>query len=454
MKQPGKYIIYLLFGLFTASALMPSCTDGNGPDDLKPTDRVSLSISFHSAQTRAENGVRGTEIDVESESKIYSLAVLVFKSGSDELDGSKFINRELKDTQDAQDREDYKELEEIKEIELTPGVRDIYIIANAPDGHFSGVTDRTSFKAKLEDLSAQKVYGFQEGESSGDTPIGGEDPVDRYTNLVMSQSFIGLTIEGGEKQYLGYTEEELPEGATPLNEGKPVELVRLVARVAIQKIAFELPAELTFDGIKTTDYNQYVDTVFMINAKTSSTYFPGETGFTGPDGSFVHGNIPGYNFLKGKLSNISGESTYADYLSKPVNFPEYDIENNQVPLWFYAFENSQSNTYPTGFVIGVKYQYKNTQDSELEVKKAYYVVTVNRAGAGSANHNFIKRNNQYGIKVTIKGLGSYVGDYPRSAGIGALRATGFLSSQDTDGVMEIEETVGPNLFPWTGDIYK
>lgn len=460
MKQPGKNIIHLLFGLLTAAVFMlPSCADGNGPDNLKPADKVSLSISFHSAQqTRAENGVRGTEIDTEGESKIYSLAVLVFKNGSEELDGSKSIDRKLKDTEGAEEREDYEELNEIKEIELTAGIRDIYIIANAPDGHFSGVTDRTSFRAKLEDLSAQKVYGLQEGGTSGDTPIGGEDPVDRYTNLVMSQSFTGLTIEGAEKHYLGsYTEDELPEGVTPLNEGDPVELVRLVARVAIQKIAFALPESLNFDGQLTSNYNQYVDTVFMINAKTSSPYFPGETGFTEPDGSFGHGNTIGYNFLKGKFSNIPDGSTHANYLYKPLNFEHYDIENNQVPLWFYAFENGQSETYPTGLVIGVKYQYKNpgeSEDGDPKIKKAYYVVTVNRDGAGSADHNFIKRNNQYGIKVTIKGLGSYVGDYPRLAESAVFRAADFLSSQDIDGVMEIEETVGPNLFPWTGDIYK
>lgn len=459
MNQPGKYIIYLFFGLFTAAALMPSCTDGNGPDNFnRPTDKVSLSISFHSAQTRTENGVRGTEIDEESESKIYSLAVLVFKNGSDELDGSKFIDRNPKDIPDAEGREDYEELNEIKEIELTAGVRDIYIIANAPNGHFSGVTGRASFKQKFEELSAQGMYGQQEDETSGDTPIGGEEPDDKYTNLVMTQSFTGLTIEGAEKHYLGsYTEDELPEDVTPLNEGNPVELARLVARVAIQRIAFALPTTLEFEeGISTSSYNQYVDTVFLINARTVSSYFPEDNAFPNPEGSFSHGNKIGYEFLKDKVPTAAG-SVYADYLYKPINFENYDIENNQVPLWFYAFENGESEDFPTAFVIGVKYQYKNpgdSEDSEPKRKKAYYVVVVNREGKGSADHNFIKRNNQYGIQVTITGLGDYTGDYPKSAESAVLRAMSFLSSQDMDGVMEIEETVGPNLFPWTGDVYK
>lgn len=458
MNQPGKYIIYLFLGLFTAVALMPSCTEGNGPDDLnRPADKVSLSISFHAAQqTRAENGVRGTEIDEESESKIYSLAVLVFKNGSDELDGSKFIDRTLKNTQDAGEREDYVELNEIKEIELTAGTRDIYIIANAPDGYFNDVADRTSFKAKLGDLSAQKVYGRQEGESTGDTPIGGEEPVDQYTNLVMTQSFTGLSIEGAEKHYLGsYAADELPVGVTPLNDGNPVELVRLVARVAIQKIVFNLPNTLEFEqGISTSDYNQYVDTVFLINARIRSSYFPGENGFTDPTGFFGHGNTAGYNFLKGKFSDIPDGSTYADYLYIPLaNFTYYDIEEgNHVPLWFYVFENGESLTYPTAFVIGVKYQYKNPGDSEVKTKKVYYPVVVNSDGSGNgADHDFIKQNNQYGIRVTIKGLGIYMTDYPglRSA---SVRAMNELA--DMEGIMEIAETVGPDLFPWTGNVYK
>lgn len=461
MNQTGKNIIYLLFGLFTAAVFISSCTDGNEPDDFKhPADKVSLSISFHSAQhTRAENGLRGTEIDEISESKIYSLAVLVFKNGSDELDGKQFINRvqELKDG----GYTDYKELNEIKDIELTAGIRDVYIIANASDGHFSTVTNRTTFMAKVEELRAQGMYDhpIDNRPEPGDTPIGGEEPDDRYTNLVMTQSFIDLPINrGAEKHYLGYTGNDgRPEGVTtgtPLNGTNPVELVRLVARVAIQKIAFDLPETLEFDtGNPTSIYNQYVDTVFLINAKTVSSYFPEDNAFPKPAGSFGHGDTIGYNFLKGNFSIPDG-STYAEYLYKPINFTEYDITGNQVPLWFYAFENGDSGTYPTAFVIGVKYQYKNGPDGELKRKKVYYLVVVNRPNEDKeATHDFIKRNNQYGIQVTIKGLGSYMTDYPPTESA-LLRTVDLLSAQDAEEVLEIEETVGPNLFPWTGDIYK
>ena len=474
MNQPGKFIAYLLFGLF-AVAFISSCTDGNEPGEIDyPKDRALLSISFYAGQqTRAENRLRANEgggIDEDvfnRESKIYSLAVFVFKHGSGELDGKKFIKREIVDIEGVSFK-DYKELDEIKEIALTPGIRDVYIIANAPDfylnedGAFNNVTDMASFRQIVEELSNQGMYDHPEGggPNPDDTPIGGEEPDDRFTNLVMSQSFIELPINSGaEKHYLGYTGNGgRPDGettGTPLDGTNPVELVRLVARVAIQKIAFALPDQLEFEaGIPTGIYNQYVDTVFMLNAKTVSSYFPEDDAFQKPADSFGHGNTAGYSFLKGKFLNIPDGSTYVDYLYIPINFPDYDIEEgNHVPLWFYAFENPDSETSPTSFVIGVKYQYRNGVDGELKTKKVYYPVVVNRPYAGkTVAHDFIKRNNQYGIRVTIQGLGNYINEYPTKSA--ALRAMSFFLSQDMEGVMEIEETVGPNLFPWTGNVYK
>lgn len=464
MNQTGKYIVYLLFGLLTATAFISSCTDGNEQGGINPVkDKVSLSISFQSEQhLRAGNGLRaneGGEIDpdvFDRESTVYSLAVFVFDGNK--LDGSKFIDRTIKAGTNSPDKA-YKEITKIEEIELTAGVRDVYIIANAPDdkdGHFNSVTDFDSFKAMMEELSKQEMYGHDRGGTTdpNDPPIGGVDPDDRFTNLVMTQSFKGLQLNSGApKHYLGYTD-GVPVGETGMlvNGTNPVELVRLVARVAIQKITFDLPATLTFDpGILTSNYNHYVDTVFMINAKIVSSYFPEDNTFPNPGGSFGHGNTTGYNYLRSQFSNIPDGSTYTDYLYIPINFKDYDITGGHVPLWFYTFENKDSGSFPTGFVIGVKYQYINPGESVVKAKKVYYPVVVNVNGStNGAGHNFIKRNNQYGIRVTIKKVGSYMTDYSglRST---ALRAMNILSEE---GVVEIEETVGPDLFPWTGNVYK
>ncbi|WP_418893013.1 fimbrial protein [Limibacterium fermenti] len=464
MNKTGKYIAYLFFSLFTFLAFMASCTAENEPEKLiSPGDKISLSISFHSAQqTKTQNGLRGTEIDLEGEKKIYSLAVFIFKSGTNELDGKKIINRELSGAADDQNRKDYKEVSEMKDIELTAGMRDIYIIANAPDNHFDGVNNWTSFTTSTELLGEQKTYGSKiDDGTSGETPIGGEVPEEKYTNLVMTQSFKNLPLNSGaEKHYLGYTENGgIPSAdspGTPLLDGdkKPikVELVRLVARVAIQKISFNLPKSYEFEtGKPTSNFNHYIDGVFMLNAKNISSYFPDE--FSTSDGNFGQGNTEGYNFLVDKTTNISANAVLADYLYKPLSFPEYDIINNQVPLWFYAFENNQSENYPTGFVIGVKYQYINPNETDIQELKAYYLLSINREGIKNGKgHDFIKRNNQYGLNVTIKGVGNLIAGYSTKSA--SLRTADILSAQEDAGVLEIEETVGPNLFPWTGDIYK
>lgn len=456
MNKTGKYIAYQLFGLFTAIALLSACAEGNGPGDIDtPSDKHTLSITLNPATTKAGNGLRtnnygiGSDV-IASESKVYSLAVFVFKHGSKELDGHKIIERE--DSVPGY----YKEVHEITNIELTAGYRDVYIIANAPKNYFNDVIsgDLDDLRAKMEELENQKMHIVDDG-TNPDEPIGGETPATGYTNLVMTQSFLNLPLNSGAaNHYLGYAGNGYPSG---VNTGQPlldnannpikVELVRLVARVAIQKIEFDLPTSLTFGATTTSNFNQYVDTVFLVNAKTQSSYFPEEAGFDGST-AFGQGNTTGYDFLVGKTTfGIASSSSYAEYLYKPIaNVPSYNIENNHTPLWFYSFENKDSAASPTALVIGVVFQYLDAS-STLKVLKAYYPVIINEIGSNnSADHNYIKRNYQYGINVKIKGLGTLYTDYPgtRSA----------FTANDMSGILEIEETVGTDLFPWTGNIYK
>ena len=103
-------------------------------------------------------------------------------------------------------------------------------------------------------------------------------------------------------------------------------------------------------------------------------------------------------------------------------------------------------TNPTYFVIGVRYNFESKKNpGVIKTVKSYYPVKVNEKGtANGADHNYIKRNNQYLISVKIKGLGSIYGDNPVE----------LKSSQVSDQNIEITETVGQNLFPWTGNVYR
>jgi hypothetical protein len=96
-------------------------------------------------------------------------------------------------------------------------------------------------------------------------------------------------------------------------------------------------------------------------------------------------------------------------------------------------------------VIGVRYNFESTKDAGvIKTVKCYYPVIVNAPAPGKTTHDYIKRNYQYGIKATIKGLGTVYGN----------NASLLKSAQSPNMAIEIDETIGKNLFPWEGNTYK
>lgn len=456
MKKQKLYILLgLIVGYFTCS-----CSDKDHDyDDTLPVAKTSLSISLNSSeQNLKESDTRSSGYsDSRAEKKIYSIAVLIFKSSTGELDGYKSINREIIDVSGKNYDKEYKEINEIQEINLTAGERDIYVVANAPDNYFSSVKDLPSFNTKYEELSTQGLYdhlGTTVGVPGGD-PIGGVGASDLNTNLTMCGYLRNILFNNTEDHhYLGYTENGgLPVGVSEgyvLNAGKAFVLERLAARVAIQKIEFQLPTSLEFEkGYPTNSYTYQIDSVFILNAKTASSFYVNKS--ISLSEFFGHGNQIGFTHLsKSSYSSIiNSKSTYTDYLNEPLFTNEYDITVNDRPLWFYLFENNESTQYPTSFVIAAKFNFRSSIDNTLKTTKVYYPIIVNANGitSGAADHNYIKRNYQYGIKVKIKGLGSF---YDPS-NISTIRST----SQNSESLnLELSETIGRNLFPWIGNIYK
>lgn len=418
-------------------------------------NQISLSVSLN----QLGNGVKSSgNIDTNSdtEKQIYSLDVFIFKSQGEyeggKLDGHKMIPRTIINGNE------YKVIDEITGISLTAGKRDIYVVANAPTNHFSGVSSFTDFLTKFENLQTQGLFDHPGTvtPSPSDPPIGGIDPSDLKTNLTMCNYMKDVSFNNLETQhYLGYTTASgYPNGITSgqlLDGNNPFLVERLVARVAIQRIEFELPNDgLLFESgsAKVTNFTHHIDSVFMMNVKTAS-WFP--TGVTNAlTGNYGHGCDTGYKFLKnGKINNLNPSSQLKTYLTEPIFTQNYDITNiapTDTPLWYYVFENGESSLYPTYFVIGVRYNFESTKNpGVIKTVKCYYPVIVNAPAAGkTADHDYIKRNYQYGIRVKIKGLGTVYGNNP----------TELKSLQTDDSSIEINETVGKNRFPWTGNIYK
>jgi len=452
-----KHINLLMIAL--AGTLMYSCSGEEAvPVVDTPEQHTSLSVLLNANQQGKEKS-SGNQ-DKDAESKVYSLEVLIFKSDGEreagQLDGYGYVIRQTENVSGQTYDKQYVEIDEIREIELTAGKRDIYVIANAPDKHFNGVTNIQGFLERFENLYTQGRYphpGTVTPDPDEGLPIGGINPSDLKTNLTMCNYIKDVTFSKVHKNhYLGYTTNNGRPDNTDPNDGyllagvNPFLIERLVARVAIQKIEFELLNDLPFEGSTYTsdDYTYHIDSVFMMNVKTTSK-FAAESQLGFIEG-FGHGCDVGYTFLKnqGLLNNLHPQSQYTNFLAEAISTPNYNIEINATPLWFYAFENTDSS-YPPYLVIGVRYNFKSSKDSIDKTVKSYYAVEINPSGSGKqADHDHIKRNHQYGISVKIKGLGSWYGNNP----------VPLKSMQTADQDIEVTEIVGENLFPWTGDIYN
>lgn len=437
-----------------------SCSGDNalpGTDEVIGENKIELSISFNESEFGKEKSSGNIDNNSNTEKQIYSLDVFIFKSqgeyGAGDLDGHKPIDRTIINGNE------YKTIDEVKGIALTAGKRDIYVVANAPINRFNGVSNINDFLAKYESLHTQGLVDHPGPvtPSPSEPPIGGIDPSDLKTNLTMCNFIKNVPFDNQYQQhYLGYITNGGRPSSVPGNYGKPLDgdnpfkVERLVARVAIQKIEFELPNDgLLFEtgSSKVTNFTYHIDSVFMMNVKTAS-WFP--TGVTTPlTGNYGHGCATGYKFLKnGKISNLNPSSQLKTFLTEPIFTQYYDITKiapTDTPLWYYVFENGESTLYPTYFVIGVRYNFESMKNpGVIKTVKCYYPVVVNAPGAGAVDHDYIKRNYQYGIKVKIKGLGTVYGNNPSE----------LKSTQTDDLSIEVNETVGENLFPWTGNIYK
>lgn len=439
-----------------------SCSSDNEFDNPKPNEETksSLSISINGLDNMNDvrssgNVVNPTDPKRIDETKIYSLEVLIFKPDGSR-DAYAHIDRVI-------DGADYKEISEIKNISFTASTagRDVYVIANASNQFFSTATTLTLFKGMLESLATQGTYPHPGvvPSSPSEPPIGGVDPSDLKTNLTMIGSIINYSFNNtATHHYLGYeTANGFPGGVDPTGgtgavvgtAGSPFYLERLVARVALKKISFALPSSLTFEtGFPTSEYTYHLDTVFLANVKEKSRF---STNATIPTANFGHGDQIGYTFLRTNWTNISATSTLDQKLQEPIYSTSYDITTNDIPLWFYAFENQEASA-PTSFVIGVRYNFKSTKDNKIKTVKCYYPVVVNRPGYPSkpaGQHDYIKRNNQYGLSVTIKKLGLF-----STSSIEELRSTPTELNYLDESVISVEEEVGDNLFSWIGDKYN
>lgn len=470
------FLVFMLVAL-----LMPSCSDDDTTVKSDPSDpdsqEVYLSIGGLSSMdvNTATKGLRSVgDPNNNDESEIYSYDVFIFKPDGtlDAYVSRPRVSINVSDPSVSYDKA-YQVRDSIANIKCTAGTRDIFVIANGTD-YYSGTTmtkaQFISTFTKDIDAQGQGTTTSPNAHPSGTTfkpvsvepGIGGYIPSDLKTNLTMFGCALNVKLNPSyDNHYIGFHENGngFPNGVTSgdvlIDPTYKFKLYRLASRIAIKNITLDLPTSLPLEsGQSISDYEAYIDTVFLVNVKTAS-FFADSLVTSVPDDYFYQGDDFGYKFLKSKsLSYLEQNNMYnGRFCESTGGVKSYDITKSQSLLWFYTFENYNiSNpkslvTNPTTVVIGVRFDF-NSKSSPGTAKtvKYYYPVQVNYKSQTGVDHLGVKRNHQYRLSVTIKALSNY----------GPSQAQNIKSSAlvDDTSSIDVEEEVGTNLFPWNGAIYK
>lgn len=322
------------FYLMTAfcAIILSACSGDTDPAPTTEKDRTAkLEISLVGTTTRATGTLPG---DTGAENDLNTIAVGVFNSDNSTNTIAEFDSDQL------------TAKSAVINCTPSPGCT-IVVVANAPSGHFAGVTTLSDFNAKTVNLSQTNSGGVQVN-----------------TNLPMSaqQTGVGLTVA-------------VPTTVTLV-------LSRLVSRISIAdiKTAFDPIGQYKAATFTATD-------IFLYNAKSVSTVDPAT-----PETTVL----------------ISGETTGNEYLKNALSNVLIPADGYTTPYWFYTFANDA--TSPTKLVIKGKFDADGASGSTYTPEDVYYPVVINKnqlgteitGGSGDAT---IGRNTAYKIKVTIKGKG-------------------------------------------------
>lgn len=223
----------------------------------------------------------------------------------------------------------------------------IAILANVPQGAFSGVATYSDFQDRLAQLSDQS-----------------------QNNLTMSAQVIAANanlIDGDN--YIGYsTQDNINDISSPL------ELTRLAARIELVSASTNFEAKASLRG-RTVRINS----IYMANQKTASRY--------------ASTTYWGAVMADGNLGN-----------SAAVTLGQ-DLPLSGTPFRQYVMENTDSNN-PTQIVINATLL--ASPGYQAETKE--FAATINENGTVTVGeaHRYVKRNYIYRLNITF-GTNSFVG---------------------------------------------
>lgn len=321
------------FYLMTAlcAIILSACSADTDPTPNTEKEKTAkLELNLVGSTTRATGTLPG---DTGEENKLNTIAVGVFNSGGSTNTITEFDSNQL------------TAKKAVINCTPSPGCT-IVVVANAPSGHFAGVTTLSDFNAKTVNLSQTNSGGVQVN-----------------TNLPMSAQKTGVNL------------------TVDVPTTVDLALSRLVSRISIAdiKTAFDPSGQYKDATFTATD-------IFLYNAKSVSTVDPG----TPATSAKISGETAGNEYLKNSLNQAITSTPY------------------ETAYWFYTFANDATN--PTKLVIKGNFDADGSGSTYTPELVYYpVVVNKNQLGTditgGGSGDATIGRNTAYKIKVTIKGKG-------------------------------------------------
>ena len=359
----------LLIALMLSMSLFSSCAreEGGATDD---SAVIRLSLGTGATKTNAVLPADNGGTVGQNEGKINNVCVGIFDSSDNmitlyEYTYSGTVNIVTRTT-----------------------AKNILIAANVPKGAFSGVTTRTGFLNKVQNLS---YTTSADGLSNSNKTV------------ASSQTLTALPM---------YTSTTLSSSLTPSStSSQSLTLSRVVSRVVLKSLSTNFGstvgfANATFVPREIFMYN--VNDQYQWNGTSSSsgTNLSGEI-TSGSPGALTASSSSNTGYLSsGLLSSMTGVAGTNTYLSTSNN-----------PYFFYVFPNGA--TTPTKLIIKGIFYPKGATESTGEVM--YYPIIINHSqigttikdtdghtyvdGAAFSKDSQIAANTSYDLSITIQGRG-------------------------------------------------
>ena len=285
----------------------------------------------------------------------------------------------------------------------------VLILANVPENVLS------EFKTVSEGNGAFSTINDFLGSKAKTTSL------EKEINVTASSELYVITAQRGMVNLLGYTKTEVEEvtngvSVSPFALGeKAIPLYRNISRVLLNKIIFTPKSEYI-------DASLELEGVYVANVKSKS-YLASETEGRGSaevadmdDKDFYWcGAFAGADEI-GALKEGEAKEEARLFYAPEMTFDKKNIvlegeDGAPIGKPFYVYQNQNGKNHTLLIVYGI-FKYKlNEGDTDYQTQRSFYTVIVNEPGKGSfesdsEKHEYVTRNFNYNIELTITGSGS------------------------------------------------